>query len=115
MRHSSTYNISKIIDNQNKKLINNLDWNNNDNLRHSCHSKIKNEFSLGNKCNLDNIIYQANISTKENDHNGKAYTGMTCLNWKFRYYNHSFRNPTLKNQTDQFRYYCDLIKLEHLL
>ena len=51
------------------------------------------------KCNLDNIIYKANISTKEIDNNDKAYIGMTSLNWKFRYYNHlqSFRNPTLKN------------------
>ena len=49
-----------------------------------------------NKCNLDNIIHQANISTKENDTNDKAYIVMTSLNWKFRYYNQlqSFKNPT---------------------
>ena len=53
---------------------------------------------LGNKCNLDNIINQTNISTKENNNNDKAYIGMTSLNWKFRYYNHlqPFKNPTLK-------------------
>ena len=83
--YSCTNNISKIIDNLNKKLVNKLNWNNNDNLKHS--SKIK-EFPLGNKCNLNNIIYQANISTKEYDNNGKAHMGMTSLDWKFRYYNY---------------------------
>ena len=72
-------------DYHNKKLINKLDWNNNGYLRHSCYCKIKNEFPLRNKCNLDNIMYQANILPKEND---KAYISMRRLNWKFRYYNH---------------------------
>ena len=68
-----------------------MDWNNNENLKHSCNRKLKNECPLGNKCNLDNIIYQANISTKENDID-KACIGMTSLNWKFRYYNHHWPN-----------------------
>ena len=74
-----------------------MDWNNNDNLKHSSNCKITNECPLGNKCNRDNIIYQANISTKENYTDNKSYIGMTSLNLKFRYYNHlqSFRNPTL--------------------
>ena len=61
--------------------------------------KCKIECPLGNKCNLDNIVYQANISAKENDHNNNVYIGMASLNWTFRYYNHlqSFRNPTLRN------------------
>ena len=111
--YSSTNNISKITDNPNKKLISKLNWNDNDNLRHSCNCKIKNECPLGNKYNLDNIVYQAIISNKENDNNKKAYIGMTSLNWKFRYYNHlqSFRNPTLKNQTALSRYDWDQIEL----
>ena len=67
------------------KLINKLDWNNNDNLGHLCNCKIKNECLLGNKCNLDNIVYQANISAKENDINDIACIDITSLNWKFRY------------------------------
>ena len=51
-----THNISIIIDNQNKKLINKMDRINNDNLKHSCNCKIKNECPEGNKCNLDNIL-----------------------------------------------------------
>ena len=106
--YSWTKNISKIIYLHNKKLINKLNWNNNDNLKHSCNYKIKNECLLGNKCNLDNIVYQANISATEN--NDKAHISMTSLNWKFRYYNHlqSFKNPTLKNQSALSRYYWDM-------
>ena len=68
---------------------------------------------LENKCNLDNTVYQANISAKENDNIDKAYIGMTSLNWKFRYYNHlqSFRNPPLRNQTALYKYYWDLKEL----
>ena len=96
--YSCTNNIYKISDNH-KKLINKLNWNNNDNLRHSYNCRIKNECPLGNKCNLDNITYHANISVKESNNNDKAYIGRINLNWKFRYYNHrqSFKNPTLKN------------------
>ena len=83
-----TNNISKIIDNYNKKLINELDLNNNDNLKHSCNCKIKNECPLGNKCNLGNIVYQANVSAKENDNNDRYYNPLQ-----------SFRNPTLRNRT----------------
>ena len=58
--YSCTNNISKIIDNHNKKLINKLDWNNNDNLRHLCNCKKKYKYPQGNKCNLDNITYSTN-------------------------------------------------------
>ena len=94
-------------------MLNKLDWNNNDNFKHSCNFKIKNECPLGNKCNLDDIVYQANISAKENDMNEKADIGKISLNWKFRYYNHlqSFKNPTLKYQTAQSKYYWDLKEL----
>ena len=112
INYSCINNISKIIDNH-KKLINKLDWNNNDNLKHSCNYKIKNECPLGKEYNLNNIIYQANISTKENDTNDKAYIGIISLNWKFRYYNHleSFKNPTWRNQTALSRYSWYLIEL----
>ena len=79
-RYSCSNNISKVIDNHNKKLKNKLDWNNNDNLKHACNCKIQNKCPLGNKCNLDDMVYQANISAKENDNNDKAYRGMAYLN-----------------------------------
>ena len=44
---------------------------NNATLKQSCNCKIKNECPLGNKGNLNNIIYQANISTKEGNTNEK--------------------------------------------
>ena len=73
---------------------------------------MQNECPVEKKCNLDNIVYKANISAKENDNIDKANIGITSLTWKFRYYNHlqSFRNPTLRNQTAQSKYYWDLIE-----
>ena len=111
--YSRTNNISKIIYNHNNKLMDKLFWNNNDNLKQSCNYKIKNECPLGNKYNLNNIIYQVNISTKETNANEKAYIGITGLNWKFRYYYYiqSFKNPTLKNQTALSKYYWYLKEL----
>ena len=40
---------------------------------------MKNNCLLGNKCNLDNIIYKADISTKENYTNDKAHVDITSL------------------------------------
>ena len=56
---------------------------------------------------LIDIIYQANISTKENDYNDKAYISTTSLKWKFRYYNHL---QSFRNQTALSKYYWDLIE-----
>ena len=33
----------------------------------------KEEYSLGGKCNIENIMYQVNISTKESKLNNKGY------------------------------------------
>ena len=111
--YSCTNNISKIIYYHYKKSIDKIYWNNNDKSKQSCNCKIKNECPLGNTCNLNNILYQSNISTKETNTNGKAYIGITSLNWKFRYYNvhQSLKNPTLKNQTAQYKYYWYLKEL----
>ena len=46
---------------------------------------MQNECPLENKCNLENIVYQANISAKENHNMDKAYVGMTSLSLKFRF------------------------------
>ena len=91
-----------------------MDRNNNDSLKLAYNCKIENECRLGHKCNLDSIVYQVNISAKENDNSDKAYIGIDRgLKWIFRYYNHlqSFRNPTLRNQTALSWYYWDLREL----
>ena len=104
--YSCTNNTSKIIDDHNQKLMNNLDWNNNDKSKQSCNCKIKKKWPQRNKCNLNNIIHQANISTEENESNEKIYIGITNLNWKFRYNNHlqSFKNSACKDQTALSKY-----------
>ena len=97
--YSCTNNISKIIDNHNKELINKINWNNKVNKNMHVIVKYKMNAPLENKCNLDNTEYQSNISTKENHNIDKTYIVITSLNWKLRYYNHlqSFRNPTFRN------------------
>ena len=35
---------------------------------------------IGNKCNLNNIMYQNSLSAKEANTNKKAYIGITSLN-----------------------------------
>ena len=70
--YSCTNNISRIIYNHNKKFIDKLYRNNYDKLKQFCNCKIKNECLQGNKCNLNDIIYQVNISTKETNTNEKA-------------------------------------------
>ena len=60
--------------------------------------------------NLENVVYQANISPKEGNFNEKEYIGESSLKWKFRHYNHSqtFNNPLLRNQTAISKYYWEL-------
>ena len=67
---------------------------------------------MSEKCDIQNIVNEANISSKEDNLNRKDYLGISSLNWKFRYYYHrqSFNNTLLKNQTTLSKYYC---KIKH--
>ena len=51
------------------------------------------------ECNIENIVYQVNISRKEDKLNSKAYIGISSLNWKLRHY-----KPLLKNQIPLSKY-----------
>ena len=55
-------------------------------------------------CNLENVVYHANIFFKEGNFNGKIYIGVSSLKWKLGWYNRkqSFTNPLLKKQTTLF-------------
>ena len=60
-------------------------------------------------CNLENIVYQANIFTNEDCFKEKMYIGISSPKWKFRWYDHkSFTHPLLKNQTALSKYYWNL-------
>ena len=41
-------------------------------------------------CNLDNVVYQAIIYSKEDINDRKSYIGILSTNWKIRYGNHKF-------------------------
>ena len=65
----------KIIINHNEKLLASLNEENKKVNNSSCNRRNKEECPLREKCNIENIVYQANISTKEVKLNSKAYIG----------------------------------------
>ena len=108
--YSCTNNISKIITNHNKKLINeslvstqNID-------RVNCNCRIKDECPVNGFCNSEKVVYKATISTLENKTEVKAYIGISAGKWKQRFYNHkhSFSNYKIRNQTALSSHYWDL-------
>ena len=41
---------------------------------------------MGGMCNLENVVYQANIFSMENSKEEKVYIGILAENWKQRLY-----------------------------
>ena len=59
--------------------------------------QIKNNLPIDNKCCLNNVIYQAKVSTSKDDH--KVYIGSTKRTFKSRYNEHKTSFPnTLKSK-----------------
>ena len=56
---------------------------------------------MNGRCNLNNVIYQAIISAKENITDKKTYIGLASTKWKERFFNHyfTFSHEHLKNHT----------------
>ena len=61
-------------------------------------------------CNLVNVVYQANVSTKEGKFNNEVNIGISSPNRKFRCYNHRqyFNKLLLSNQTVLSKFYWKL-------
>ena len=85
----SCINIFQIIYNHNKKLLDNLNLKNKETHKPPCNYRIKENGPIDGNCNQENVVYQANIFSKEGNSNEKAYIVVSPLKWKFRYYNHS--------------------------
>ena len=76
-----------------------------------CNCRSKTNCPVDNKCCLNNVIYQAKVSTSVNDH--KIYIGSTKRTFKSRYNEHktSFPKPfknKLKNCTQLTNHLWDL-------
>ena len=62
---------------------------------------------MNRNCNLENVVYQANIFPYEGNFNEKEYLWASSLKLKFKYYNQwqSFNNLLLKKQPALYKYY----------
>ena len=67
------------------RIINRNNDNNNDN---NCNCKTKINCPLNVLYNLNNVVYQAIIFTKENIKDEKIYIGTSLVRWKLRLNNH---------------------------
>ena len=78
--YSRTNNISKIIYNHNRKLIDEsyLENKRTHILKGNCINKK--EISMGGRCNSENVIYQVNIFPLENRYDEKVYIGISAGN-----------------------------------
>ena len=71
----------------------------NDKTPDTCNCRKKEECPLPGKCTIQNVIYEAKVTT-ENDY--KRYIGLTAMPFKKRYSSHksSFNNRDKSNQTE---------------
>ena len=101
--YSYMNNIKTIISNHNKAQINKSDPTNDRNC--NCHnSRI---CPMDGKCNDQNIIYQAEVTTPTSS---ETYIGLCDTSFKLRYRNHvcSFRNEWYKQATELSKYIWSL-------
>ena len=83
--YSCTKNISNILSNHNRKLLNELIARNRNPDVASCHCRSKEECLLGRHCNLRNVVYQPCISPMEHKKDReRVYIGISAGNWKQR-------------------------------
>ena len=76
-----TPNVMALINSHNKKLMKKSDKN-----EKLCNCRSKTNCPVDNKCCLNNVIYQAKVSTSVNDH--KVYISSTKRTFKSRYNEH---------------------------
>ena len=76
----------------------------------NCNCRKKDECPMSGKCTNKNVIYQAEVTTSDNQI--KRYVGMTSNAFKDRFRNHqkSFREKKHKNETELSKYIWELKK-----
>ena len=92
-------NIKSIINNHNKSV---LKQNINKNQQQKCNCTKKDQCPLNGECLTSNIVYEANVTSKENKTQSKLYIGVSETPFKKRYANHkkSFNIIAYKNDTE---------------
>ena len=125
--YSCTPNMSSIINAHNKKILNeyhrklDAEENTNTNPNSSrtrdsnlntgkCNCRDTQQCPLDRNCLASNIIYEAQVSARNDPGNIMHYLGITAGPFKQRYYTHrhSFNNPALSNQTELSKHYWSI-------
>ena len=88
-------NIKNII-RHSKKIINPPK----DNIARTCNCIRKHQCPLNEKCLTNNVLYQASITTNEENPKTKIYYGICETAFKLRYANHKKTFNNIKYQTD---------------
>ena len=103
LSYSCMSNVKTIISNHNKAQINKSDPTNDS----ICNCRNSSTCPMDGKCNGQNIIYQAEVTTSTSR---ETYTGLCDTTFKLSYRNHvcSFRNERYKHATELSKYIWSL-------
>ena len=95
--YSCTINMHSILNNHNRRLLDELNRNSGGPDEVFCNYRRKGECTLGGRCNSKNVVYRAFIPTpiEYNNDGERVYIGISAGNWKRGLYNHrySFFSP----------------------
>ena len=80
--------MSKILNNHNRRLLDEFNRNNERTDRVPFNGRRKDEYLLDRRCNLEKVVYQVCISSMEqNNDEDRIYKDFTAGNWKQGLYN----------------------------
>ena len=83
-------NIKNIVNTYNEKIINPPK----DNIIRTCNCIRKHQWSLNEKCLINNVLYKASITPNEENSKTKIYCGVCETAFKLRYVNHKKHSIT---------------------
>ena len=102
--YSCMNNVKSVISRHNKRVLRQTksdESTNDNNIEKLCNCRNVNECPLNNMCLTKDLVYQAEVKTKDNN-DIKTYIGMTATTFKERYRNHkkSFNDIKYENETE---------------
>ena len=111
--YSCTKNIHSILNNHNRRLLDELNRNSGASDVPSCNCISKEVCPLGGRCNLKNVVYQACISPMEHNNDGeRVYIGISAGNWKQWSQTFFLQYTRLRNQTTLSKHFWCLMDQE---
>ena len=100
--YSCMNNVKRVISSHNKRLLRetkSAQVSTKDSSKQLCNCRNANECPLNNMCLTKDLVYQAEVITKE-DNDIKTYIGMTATTFKDRYRNHKKSFEDIKHEND---------------